>query len=175
MNLQTGERMMGHQEAQVKASVLGHEALDHAAQRMKEDQELQKRTMDAGMPWWFLLVMFIFIVIFSVGAVAIIDAAAAEREASGLAGMIKRYAADRNVVWGCVIAGVVLMAISRIWITSLAFLRSKAEGFLTLFVWFRFVGQLGNHPVLGLIYTLGFFTTLSGLGLFAADYFGGGG
>lgn len=172
-HLQTGQKLVSHEQAKANTPSLGHYALDEAVASMKTDAEMQQRTMNAGMPWWFLLIFLIFISGFTFALVSIVNAATAETDATGVAGALKRAAANSGVVWGCIITGLVIQTITRIWIVTLSFKESLGEGLTTLFLWHKFLGQLGAHPVIGLAYTLGFFTTLSGLGLALADYFGG--
>lgn len=171
-NLQTGQKIMGMAANQGEASSHGHQQLDEAVRAMQADREMQSRTMNVGMPWWFLLIMLVFVGGFTFALVSIVNAATAGEDAAGVAGAIKRYAANSRIVWGCIITGLVLQFITRLWLTILGFKESVGEGLTTLFIWPKFLGQLSSHPVIGLVYTLGFFTTLSGLGLAAAAKFG---
>lgn len=171
-HLQTGQRLTGHEEAAAQASKYGHHQLDEAVLSMAADDEMQRRTTNVGMPWWFLLIMLTFLGFFSFSAVTIVNAANAGADATGFAGTIKGYAANKNIVWGCVICGLVVQGIARAWLVIKGFMLSVGDGLVTLFLYHKFLGQLGEHPVIGLIYTLGFFTTLSGLGLAVADWLG---
>ncbi|XZE52833.1 hypothetical protein SH139x_004539 [Planctomycetaceae bacterium SH139] len=171
-NLQTGQRLAGHEEAAAQASKYGHRQLDEAVMSMAADDEMQRRTTNVGMPWWFLLIMLVFLGFFSFAAVTIVNAANAGSDATGFAGTIKGYAANKNIVWGCIISGLIVQGIARIWLVIKGFMLSVGDGLVTLFLYHKFLGQLGEHPVIGLVYTLGFFTTLSGLGLAVADWLG---
>lgn len=171
-HLQTGQKLSGVAEARAKSGSLGHAALDEAVSMLHSERELQRRTMNTGMPWWFLLIMLVFIGFFAFSLVSIVNAATTESGATGFAATLKRTAANPTAVWGMVIAGLVLQTFARGWLVVLGFKDSAGEGLTTLFLWHKFLGQLGEHPVIGLIYTLGFFTTLSGLGLAAANKWG---
>ncbi len=175
MNLQTGERLSGYQEAkaQVASGGLGHYQLDKAVADMKEHEQMNYRTNNAGMPGWFLAVMLVFVSFFTFAAVSIVNAASAGEEATGLALTLKTYAANPSIVWGCIITGLVLQGIARLWLTVVGFMESAGSGLTTLFLWHKFLGQLSEHPVVGLVYALGFFTTLSGLGLMIVEWMGG--
>ena len=175
MNLQTGERMSGHQEVKAKAqaSGLGHYQLDKAVADMKDHEAMNYRTNNAGMPGWFLAIMLVFVAFFTFAAVSIVNAASAGEDATGLAAALKGYAANPSIVWGCIISGLVLQGIARLWLTVVGFMESAGAGLTTLFLWHKFLGQLSDHPIIGLIYALGFFTTLSGLGLMIVEWMGG--
>lgn len=172
MNLQTGERMVRHQEAKAAAASagLGHFQLDKAVKDMKEHEEMNYRTNNAGMPGWFLAIMLIFVSFFTFAAVSIVNAASAGDDATGLARTLKDMAANEAVVWGCIIAGVALQTIARLWLTVVGFMESAGAGLTTMFLWHKFLGQLSEHPFVGLVYALGLFTTLSGLGLMLVNY-----
>jgi hypothetical protein len=171
-HMQTGQKLVGVAEARAKSGSLGHVALDEAVSMLKSERELQSRTMNTGMPWWFLLIMLLFIGFFAFSLVSIVNAATTTTGATGFAATLKRTAANPTAVWGMIITGLVLQGFARIWLVVLGFKDSVGEGLTTLFLWHKFLGQLGEHPVVGLIYTLGFFTTLSGLGLAAANKWG---
>lgn len=173
VNLQTGEKLLGHEQAMIASGSLGHYQLDEAVRTMASDAELQKRTGNAGMPWWFLTVMLIFLGTFCFALVTIVNAAGADSETTGLAKTFKDWAANRNIVWGCVITGLVIQGIARIWLSIICFKQGLGEGLMVTFLYHKFLGQLFEYPFVALIYTLGFFTTLSGLGLWGVDYFSG--
>lgn len=169
-NLQTGQRLTGYQQAKVEAVGHGNLQLDKAVADMKDHEAMNSRTLNAGMPGWFLAIMLVFVCFFTFAAVSIVNAAAAGDEATGLAKALKGYAADSSIVWGCIISGLVLQGIARIWLTVVGFMDSLGNGLVTLFMWHKFLGQLSEHPVVGLVYALGLFTTLSGLGLIVVDW-----
>lgn len=171
-NLQTGQRLAGYQQlkAQAASGGLGNAQLEKAVADMKDHEAMNARTLSTGMPGWFLAIMLIFVCFFTFAAVSIVNAAAAGDEATGLARTLKDYAANSSVVWGCIITGLVLQGIARIWLTVVGFMDSLGSGLVTLFLWHKFLAQLSEHPVVGLIYALGLFTTLSGLGLVVVDW-----
>jgi uncharacterized Zn finger protein (UPF0148 family) len=174
-NLQTGQKVVGHSQAAANKPTLGHRQLDEAVEMMKTDAEMQARTTNVGMPWWFLTIMLLFIGAFSFGLITIVNAGNAGTETTGLAKTIKEYAANQTVVWGCIITGLAIQGIARLWIVIVSFMEGVGEGLVALFLYHKFLAQLFESPVIALIYTLGFFTTLSGFGLMAANYFGGSG
>ena len=121
VNFQTGQRATSHNQAVAAAPTLGHYQLDEAVETMKSDAALQKRTGNAGMPWWFLLTMLVFLGSFCFALVTIVDAAGATSETTGLARTIREYAANQNIVWGCIITGLVIQLIIHIWVFVLSF------------------------------------------------------
>lgn len=169
-NLQTGQRMTGYREAKAAGAGLGNLQLDKAVEDMKSHEAMNNRTLNAGMPGWFLAIMFVFICFFTFAAVSIVNAAAAGEEATGLARTLKTYAANPSIIWGCIISGLVLQGIARLWLTIVGFMDSVGSGLVTLFLWHKFLAQLSDHPFVGLLYTFGLFTTLSGLGLVVVDW-----
>lgn len=173
VNLQTGEQRIGHKQAMESSGSLGHYQLDEAVRSMASDAELQKRTGNTGMPWWFLTVMLVFIGSFCFALVTIVNAAGADTETTGLAKTFKDWAANSSIVWGCVITGLVIQGIARIWLSILCFKEGLGEGLVVTFLYHKFIGQLFEYPFIALIYTLGFFTTLSGLGLWFVNWLGG--
>lgn len=171
-NLQTGQRVAGYQQAKAKAASggLGNAQLEKAVADMKDHDAMNARTLNTGMPGWFLAIMLVFVCFFTFAAVSIVNAAAAGDEATGLARTLKNYAANSSIVWGCIITGLVLQGIARIWLTVVGFMESLGSGLVTLFLWHKFLAQLSEHPVVGLVYAAGLFTTLSGLGLVVVNW-----
>lgn len=164
--------MLGVAAARMQGGSLGNATLDEAVVSMRSEAELQRRTTNTGMPWWFLLIMLVFLGFFTFSVVSIVNAAVAQSSATGFAATIKKVAANQGAVWGMIITGLVLQTFARVWLVVLGFKESLGDGITTLLLWHKFLGQLSDHPVVGLVYTLGFFTTLSGLGLAAANKWG---
>ena len=173
VNLQTGQRMMSAQQASQASGSLGHYQLDEAVRNMKADAELQDRTSNAGMPWWFLLIMLCFLGGFCFILVTLANAFGAGEVATGLAKTFKDWAATPAVVWSLIIVGLSIQGIARLYITVISFMEDTVEGLVVLFLYYKFLGKIFEYPAVALIYTLGFFTSLSGFGLMGVDYMGG--
>lgn len=170
VNLETGQKVMGHSQTIANKPTLGHAELDAAVVSMKKDVELQKRTTNVGMPWWFLLIMLSFVGGFGFALVTIVNAANADEETTGLAKILKDYAANKNIVYGCIITGIVIQTIARIWIIVLGFMKEFGEGIVAMFLYHKYLGLLFERPIIALVYTMGVFTTLSGFGLWIVNW-----
>lgn len=173
VNLQTGQRLMNAQQAAQPVGSLGHHQLDEAVRNMKADAELQKRTGNAGMPWWFLAIMLVFLGTFCFALVTIVNAFGADEETTGLAKTFKDWAANPTIVWALVISGLVIQGLARLFITVVSFMEDTVQGLVVMFLYYKFLGQLFEYPAVALVYTLGFFTSLTGFGLMGVDWMAG--
>jgi|GEM_PF-5094317 len=152
--LQTGERLTSHEQAKSQAATLGHYQLDEAVESMKNDAAMQSRTLNAGMPWWFLLILLVFLGAFAFGLVSIVNAATMGEEATGVAAFLKRLATYPAAVWGSMFGGLAVLVIMSITMIVLRLLERR------------------SHPLLGLFAALGFFASMTGVGLLIVQKIG---
>lgn len=144
LNFGTGEQLKQH-EVDSEFS-FGNLYLDEAVSNMKRDDVMQDRHEKAGLPWWVMVVMFLFVIIAGIGAVLIVDAQLmGPQDPNTLVGWVQQF--RLTFLIGALLGiTATLLNFFAVLVTLIhAFMRDTVKGIMVLFVpFYIFYYQIVN-------------------------------
>jgi hypothetical protein len=134
-DLTTGETLNGLNSQRAAEESYGHLALDDAVKRMRNEAEMDLRTLNVGMPWWALLCILLCCVLLAGTAAIIVDARNNGYQAEGSPiGELQRQDIGGLIFGVLALCNGLVLVFGHLGITGHAFGKSWKKGLASLLV-----------------------------------------
>jgi hypothetical protein len=133
LNFATGEKMKGHEAN--SAGSFGNLYLDEAVENMKRDDKMGELHEKAGVPWYFIAIIFIMVLVGGAGAIIIVDAQLMDPQPpETFIGWVQQFKLGAMLGFVLAIASWLLNLAAIIVVLIHAFSNSLAQGLAVLFI-----------------------------------------
>ena len=133
-NLETGQKLAAH-EIKSEFEEFGNAHLNEAARMMAREEATDKRTMNAGVPWWVILNFFLGMVVATgVGIVLVDGRLTSLQPRESLAGIIQRVPVWYTLLGVIGAIAVLTSNFAHFAVVVAAFREKAVHGWLSLFV-----------------------------------------